>query len=563
MPSERLLVRPDCECASLRLQVQRLEARVRDLTHSASLQDERNNPIEAPTNQYEETSKSGAPRYRGRILRPTFAGRLPHEPSFWSSPWHLWGEDPDDQVSIESIDALSLPIADYGDSLVDDFFTHRWPQLPVLHRRTFLEQNYYHGTGSQSELSEFQVYMVFAIASADATSPGTRHRFAHRNFFQRAIRQLNAVLAADDKECIQCLLLLCLYGSNEPQSVNMWYTVGLALRLAIGIDMHRVETVAEKSVFEAEMSKRLFWSVYVMDRSMSIALGRPLGIQNSDISVPLPLQMTDEQLCEEYPVTNLSAGSRDMSTFNHVIKLRQLKTAMYETFQAPGGSVEDMTQNSDTIRRKHYIELENWLATSPRYPLAVSMFQTPEWFSIAYHQGIMSLYRPSPVLPDDSVDTLRFCVDSAISLISCYATLNAKNKVCYTFVALNSLFMAAVTLLHCLRASAVIRTELTKPVANANIDSCIRLLRAIAGERAVGERCAGIIRRLGDATLAVYDQVGEVDGRQIDTEVRSWFGLKPQSSSGHSLLFLEETPPDGDFGWNDLFGNGLEWHMLG
>lgn len=84
-----------------------------------------------------------------------------------------------------------------------------------------------------------------------------------------------------------------MHSHNEPASVNMWHTSGLALRLAIGLDLHRKETQSGLPPLQAEMRKRLFCSAFVVDCSMACNMGRPLGIHVSDITVPLPLQLTD------------------------------------------------------------------------------------------------------------------------------------------------------------------------------------------------------------------------------------------------------------------------------
>lgn len=451
--------------------------------------------------------------------------------------------------------------------LVDIFFARRWPSLPILHQPAFKERHYNPlANGLPAEdLSHFQVYMVLAIASAEAASTRDGQTLSHQDFFQIAVRDLHLILKADDLECIQCLLLLCMYGSNEPQSVNMWYTSGLALRLAIGIDLHRAETTSKLDLWHAEMAKRIFWCTYVMDRSMAIAMGRPLGIQDTDITTPLPLQLTDLQLMGSAKVSlmgNLVPQSDDMSTFIHVTKLRRLNGEIYKAFHAP--VTNDISDPAlDTVRSGYLTRLNEWLSTSPRYFPNASMFQSPEWFQIAYHQAVLSLYRPSRGAPISSIDSIRLCMDSAISMVGCYNSLYAKNKIVYTFLALNSVFMAAVTILYCIRASSAIRDELSKPVAEANIQSAVRLLQSLSSGRSVGPRCTEIIERLSRAVLTVFDQPAQSEGL-VDAEFLSWFGLK----------FLSVRPDDGfqagemggpaqptpnfDIPWNDLMDSGYE-----
>lgn len=79
---------------------------------------------------------------------------------------------------------------------------------------------------------------------------------------------------------MQCLLLLGMYGYNEPQSVNLWYTTGLALQLAIGIDLNRKQSLMGHDILSAEMVKRVVWCAYMTSCTMAISRGRALDIQS-------------------------------------------------------------------------------------------------------------------------------------------------------------------------------------------------------------------------------------------------------------------------------------------
>ncbi|KAJ4169596.1 hypothetical protein NW754_005749, partial [Fusarium falciforme] len=109
------------------------------------------------------------------------------------------------------------------------------------------------------------------------------------------------------------------------------------------------------------MARRLFWCIYTMDRSMSIAMGRPLSINDSDITVPFPLQLTDEQLCHPEAAPNMVQDPRDMSTFLHVIKLRQINAAIYVSLHAASGNSIKDYDNLDGVRQAHYTSLNTWL----------------------------------------------------------------------------------------------------------------------------------------------------------------------------------------------------------
>jgi len=457
-----------------------------------------------------------------------------------------------------------------GNELVDIFFARRWPQLPVLHRDTFMRQDF--APLSQGlpgrDLSPFLVNIVFAIAAIEKNSrfhagSGTAIRGC---YFQAAANDIGAVLAADDLDCIQCLLLLVMYGINEPQSVNLWFTIGLALRLAISLDMHRQEVVVGQNVLQVEMRKRLWWCVYVMDRSISMALNRPLGIQDSDVTTPLPEAIRDDLLDPTIssPVLPLPHAiipdTRDVSAFIHTVKLRRLNTNVYNTFHAAGKTGLEATEMLESIRLEHYIQLTDWLANAPRYLTPSSMFQTPEWFQIAYHHAIITLYRPSHAFPTTTLDAVRLCADASISLLACYSTLHAKNKLSYSFVALNSLFMAAVTMLHSLRTSRVLRQDLGRTAVERNVGLATSLLRDISSGRAVGDYSARIIERLGGAVLSSFDGVSGMADEEVDTEFLTWFGLKSQQQE---VAQPGQPTPSTDIAWNDLLTSGFDMSGMG
>ncbi|KAH6972402.1 fungal-specific transcription factor domain-containing protein [Ilyonectria sp. MPI-CAGE-AT-0026] len=581
VPSERLMVRvdPNCECERLRGHVKDLQDQLNALQAQQNVQATFFGQVgsDGPDSEGLVTLVSQTPQrasgtldpargfspesdtfYRGRMLLPTFTKNSTADTpnaSFLSSAWHLWNGLAEASPPGDASDATQLSLDDYDSELVEIFFARRWPQFPVLHKPTFMERHFipFSKGESHDKLSSFQVNMVLAIGASEQSRAKTRPKPSHHQFFEAAVRDLGSVLEASDINCIQCLLLLCMFGRDEPQLVNLWYTAGLALRLAVGIDLHRHETVANKSLIDAEMCKRLFWSMYTMDRSISIAMGRPLGIQDADITMPLPLCISDDKLSnpDEPSFINPSSNVKDVSTFLHIVSLRRINTDIYKALHS-AGETNIEGYSLEAIRQEHFGRLGHWLSSAPRYLAPTSMYQMTEWFQIAYHQAILNLYRPSHASPVATIDAIRLCADSSISLITCYSALYAKNKVTYTFVALNSLFMAAVTMLYSLRASFTLRQELTKEVAESNIRSCTSLLTDISNGRAVGQRSAQIVTRLGNATLEIFDTAPTL-GNEVDTEFMLWFGVKSQNPPEPG-----QPTPSIDVPWNDLFNQGFD-----
>lgn len=53
------------------------------------------------------------------------------------------------------------------------------------------------------------------------------------------------------------------------------------------------------SSLELELRKRIFWSVYTLDKYLSIMFGRPRLLHDEDIDQELPDEINDEDLLEE------------------------------------------------------------------------------------------------------------------------------------------------------------------------------------------------------------------------------------------------------------------------
>lgn len=64
---------------------------------------------------------------------------------------------------------------------------------------------------------------------------------------------------------------------------------GLAVRMAFQLRLHHCPVrIGGDAANEAELRKRLFWSIFCIDRYICIRLGIPLGIRFEDVDVCYP-----------------------------------------------------------------------------------------------------------------------------------------------------------------------------------------------------------------------------------------------------------------------------------
>ncbi|KAJ5498545.1 hypothetical protein N7453_007596 [Penicillium expansum] len=117
---------------------------------------------------------------------------------------------------------------------------------------------------------------------ADQHVPGT-------DYFLRAVGLLQDLYETPSVEQVEVMVLFCFY-SNALGRVKTAYTYsGIALRMALGLGLHRsLPTDTKLCPVDREHRKRVWWTLYTLDRLCSSNLGYPLLISDAVIDVELP-----------------------------------------------------------------------------------------------------------------------------------------------------------------------------------------------------------------------------------------------------------------------------------
>jgi proline utilization trans-activator len=70
--------------------------------------------------------------------------------------------------------------------------------------------------------------------------------------------------------------------------------IGMALRMAISLGLHQEVTGAGLDEIALEHRRRVWWSIYSLDRIVSVKSGNPLTIQDEDIGISMPSKLPSE-----------------------------------------------------------------------------------------------------------------------------------------------------------------------------------------------------------------------------------------------------------------------------
>lgn len=101
---------------------------------------------------------------------------------------------------------------------------------------------------------------------------------------------------ADQILILQTVVLMVVYLFRLDAHGSAEKILALAISHANHIGLHRERVVIAMSPFQGEMARRLWWCIYLLDRRLAIETGRPFLIQDVNVDVGLPRNVSDEWL---------------------------------------------------------------------------------------------------------------------------------------------------------------------------------------------------------------------------------------------------------------------------
>lgn len=110
-------------------------------------------------------------------------------------------------------------------------------------------------------------------------------------------------------ESAQARLIQVLYLLQTARMNKGWYTFGNAFHITLSLGMHRRRvknrdfpfTSRRQNYITSECYKRTFWAAYIIDKYLSVVLGRPQLYQDEDIDQNFPDRVNDEDMTLQGP----------------------------------------------------------------------------------------------------------------------------------------------------------------------------------------------------------------------------------------------------------------------
>lgn len=178
------------------------------------------------------------------------------------------------------------------ENLFDAFFTFYHPTFPIIHEPTFRAQ--YAGVLPRQDNDKWVMLanIVAALGSfasthcADATD---------LSIFQSAQKSLFANnLEAGNLTLVQAFALSATYLQKRNKPNTGYNYSGIAIRLAIGLGLHKDYPEGSISPLQIEIRRRVWWTLCVLDVGATVTYGRPLGWPRAGTDTALPRNIHEE-----------------------------------------------------------------------------------------------------------------------------------------------------------------------------------------------------------------------------------------------------------------------------
>lgn len=222
--------------------------------------------------------------------------------------------------------AFLLPPKDLALELIEQYFEHVHPLMPVINRTEFMEK-FNDPDDSPSLMLMHTVFLCGCLVSENPLlhdSEGTTG-LATLTFFRRAKALYDANYETDPVPLLQTVILLGSFGEGiEDVTRNAYYWTKVAIILAQGYGFQRdIRNSNTLNTSEKKIWRRIWWCLFEKDRNVAVAFGRPISIDLGDCDVPM-LTMEDFDESEPgkpspYPINELQA-----LYFIHLVKLAEV-----------------------------------------------------------------------------------------------------------------------------------------------------------------------------------------------------------------------------------------------
>ncbi|KAH8122431.1 fungal-specific transcription factor domain-containing protein [Trichoderma asperelloides] len=310
---------------------------------------------------------------------------------------------------------ILLPAFEEAKHYIDAYFTTIHIAYPFIPESPFIQiyktirDNDSPKAQSCNNIETALLYTICAIGAYYRTLPGKEESIdtLYEKLYSYALTLAPASNMERSLAQVSLLLARCFYLLVVCRTESCWTILGQAVRVAqsIGLHIESEESDNTKTTHSPEIEKRrrVWYSIYVLDRLLSLQLGRPPAIHDDDFNVPLPARASDSEIdwtgegVEERSSNSPSSGDYFLAVIAFSAIVGRVLRSLYCPRRSHFAS-EDLLSTKDLDR-----QLIDWKISLPRalrfdlghtFEQSYILKRQRNMLAIKYHHLRALIYRP-------------------------------------------------------------------------------------------------------------------------------------------------------------------------
>jgi hypothetical protein len=416
-----------------------------------------------------------------------------------------------------SLDSLAWPSDEaHVKRLVDFYFAHSHTLYPIVNQAHFTQVLECIHTRPQSmnelpPLDVFRLWMVLAIGSTAYSSISLTDEAESRVYYSKALQYLETALGADEMSALEVIMLQVSYSFFNQLGPNTWFLVGTAARLALGMGLHTNWAYAALSPEVAEQRKRVFFSIYMMDRVVSVALGRPFAIHDDDIDID---GFSAEQEHPQAAAVDIDASLHlgqpsSLAVPHHILALRRIASKITTQVYSIRKTAQVTDAQREEILSSLHRDLLQWRQNTP-FPLPDLQRGVPHltttWYDLNYYTHLAMLYRPSPLCPISDVRRVKILESAASMSIRQAYSLHQQRRLAYNWLTFLTLFTSTISLVYAVTAQPEdLALYLKESRAIDDLDLALQLFETLGVKFLAATKIQAMVAEIGRRYRSIRD----------------------------------------------------------
>ncbi len=178
-------------------------------------------------------------------------------------------------------------------AFIDAYFQLYHPTYPFLYEPLFRSQ--FEGKSPRPEGS--WPLLFNSVLALGAWCIGEDESVMN-DYFDQKIAQLSekSIFESGSLASVQALLLLSNYTQKRNRPNTGWNYLGLAVRMALSLGLHKEFPNWKISLLQREMRRRVWWGLFIFDSGASITFGRPVLMPQRSIMDACHVLNIDEEV---------------------------------------------------------------------------------------------------------------------------------------------------------------------------------------------------------------------------------------------------------------------------